>query len=256
MNIVRKKLIAGNWKLNLDRRAARELAVAVKNGARGASTGVEVAIAPVATAFSEVKDGLGGDSVMMLGQNCYQESSGAFTGEISPPLLKDAGCAGCIIGHSERRQLFGETDEGVHLKLKALLEAGMVPVLCIGETLEERESGSTESVVLGQLAGAIGDLSADTLASLVIAYEPVWAIGTGRTASPSDAQEVHQAIRAWVSKELSAELADSVRILYGGSVKPENAAELLARTDIDGALVGGASLKAESFLAIIAAAGN
>lgn len=251
---MRTKLIAGNWKLNLERKAARELAVAIKNGVRAKGHGVEVAVAPVATSFAEVEDALAGGPVMMLGQNCYHENHGAFTGEISAPLLRDAGCGGCILGHSERRQLFGETDAGIQKKLRAVLEADLVPVLCVGETLEEREAGATQRVVLGQLAGSLGDLPSESLERLVVAYEPVWAIGTGRTASPSDAQEVHAAIRKWLADRFGDRLAQSIRLLYGGSVKPDNASELLAQPDIDGALVGGASLKAESFLAIISAA--
>lgn len=251
---MRTPLIAGNWKLNLDRKAARELAVSLKNGTRKVMGNVDVAIAPVATALVDVADGLAGSSIMLLGQNCYHEPHGAFTGEVSASLLHDAGCGGCILGHSERRQLFGETDDGVRQKLASVLEAGLVPIVCVGETLEEREAGTTNQVVLRQLAGALEGFEATDLKTLVIAYEPVWAIGTGRTASPSDAQEVHAAIRSWLSERLGGEASQAIRLLYGGSVKPDNAADLLGQTDIDGALVGGASLKAESFLAIISAA--
>jgi triosephosphate isomerase len=215
---------------------------------------VDVCVAPVATALYAVAQSMADTEILLAGQNCYHASQGAFTGEVSPELLRDAGASHCIVGHSERRTLFAETDEGVNLKLKALLKNDLVPILCVGETLAQRDAGDTQSVVLGQLDAALEGLSATQLKTLVVAYEPVWAIGTGRTASPADAQAVHAAIRARISATHGEGLAEGLRILYGGSVKPSNAAELLAQPDIDGALVGGASLSAELFVPILEAA--
>lgn len=249
--MARTPFIAGNWKLHKTLAEAEALARAIADGPR---EGVDVLVAPVATAITTVVAALADSGVAVAGQNCHQENSGAFTGELSPALLLDAGCSHCIVGHSERRTLFGETDAGVHAKTTALLEAGLTPIVCVGETLEQREAGQTLDVVLGQVRSALEGVDASRV---VLAYEPVWAIGTGRTASPADAQEVHAAIRETLrslSGEGGGEVAQGVRILYGGSVKPNNAAELLAEPDIDGALVGGASLKAETFLPIIAAA--
>jgi triosephosphate isomerase len=201
-----------------------------------------------------VRGALEGSSIGLAAQNVYPEDHGAFTGEVSAPLLKDAGCQYCIVGHSERRHIMGETNGTVHAKTKALLAHDMQPIICVGETLEEREAGNTLKTVLSQLAAALKDIDPSVASHAMVAYEPVWAIGTGRTASPSDAQSVHAAIRAQVEQTHGAALARSLRILYGGSVKPANAAELLAQPDIDGALVGGASLVAESFAAIVNAA--
>jgi triosephosphate isomerase len=249
----RKQLIAGNWKLHNTIAESVALARAIREGA--ASARCDIAVAPVFTALSAVREALNGSNVALSAQDVHWEKKGAFTGEVSAPHLKDAGCAYGIIGHSERRQFFGETDETVRKKVRALLDAGLRPILCIGETLEQREQGATLGVSIGQTLAGIAGFSNEALAELVIAYEPVWAIGTGKTATPADAQAVHAGIRAALANDRGAAFAEKVRILYGGSMKADNAKELLAQPDIDGALVGGASLKADSFLAIVAAAG-
>jgi triosephosphate isomerase (TIM) len=248
----RRPLVAGNWKLYKTLAESRALSAALK-AAVGPDSVAEVVVAPVYTALSTVADELAGSPIALAAQDVYPEPEGAFTGAVSAPLLADVGCSYCIVGHSERRQLFGETDASVHRKLEALLERGIRPILCVGETLEHRESGSTFDVVLGQLDRGLGDISAERLTTLVVAYEPVWAIGTGKNASPSDAQEVHARIRARIAETKGRALAEGLRILYGGSVKPDNAKDLLAQPDVDGALVGGASLKAETFLPIVRA---
>ncbi len=256
----RTPFIAGNWKLHHTVSAAIDLTGQIVEAwealdrAAGPDNTVEVCVAPVATSLYAVAQAMADSAVFLAGQNCFQEANGAFTGEVSPALLRDAGASHCIVGHSERRTLFGETDAAVALKVRALLAAGLVPILCVGETLAERDAGETESVVLRQLRGALDGLSADALGDLIVAYEPVWAIGTGRTASPGDAQAVHAAIRAHLRSSFGEALSDGLRILYGGSVKASNAAELLAQPDIDGALVGGAALTADQFVPIIAAA--
>jgi triosephosphate isomerase len=248
----RRPLIAGNWKLH--NTLAESVALAKTVSAGVADARAEVVVAPVFTALTAVREALQGSSVALSAQDVYWQPKGAFTGEVSAPLLKDAGCTYCIIGHSERRQFFGETDETVRRKLGALLEAQLRPIVCVGESLEQREQGATVGVVLGQVAAGLAGFSSEALSELVIAYEPVWAIGTGKTATPADAQEVHAAIRAQLRAERGAAFSDRVRILYGGSVKADNAAELLGQADIDGALVGGASLVADQFMAIVAAA--
>lgn len=249
----RTPLVAGNWKLHRTVSESVELARAVLHRLPR-ETVAEVVIAPVFTALHAVHQALGEASRLGLAaQDVYWEDQGAFTGEVSAPLLKDVGCSHVIVGHSERRQYFGEQDDWVRRKAGALLSHGLTPIVCIGETLAEREAGETEGVVLGQLDAVIAGLDRAALPRIVIAYEPVWAIGTGRTARAEDAQAVHAAIRARLTSQFG-DPADRVRILYGGSVKPENAAELLGQPDIDGALVGGASLSADSFLAIAAAA--
>jgi triosephosphate isomerase len=217
----------------------------------GSGLACDVVVAPVATSFSAVREAIDGATVGLSAQNTFWEDSGAFTGELSPALLLDAGCAYCIVGHSERRQYFGETDAGVRKKVAALLAHGIVPIVCVGESLEQREAGKTLEIVLGQVEAATDGLDARTLASLVVAYEPLWAIGTGRTAKAEDAQEVHEAIRGRLAELKSSSWAASVRVLYGGSVKPSNADDLLAQPDVDGALVGGASLSADDFIPII-----
>lgn len=254
MSNKRTPLVAGNWKLHKNLGETTALCEALVT-AVGQSEAVEVVVAPVFTALTTAKAALAGSRIGLSAQNLYFESSGAFTGEVSAAMLKDAGCTHVIIGHSERRTLFGESDHAVAQKTRAALEAGLTPIVCVGETLEEREAGKTEAVVLGQLKGGLGELSSSDLAKVVVAYEPVWAIGTGRTAAPSDAQAVHAAIRATLIELGSEAVGGGIRILYGGSVKPGNAKELMAEVDIDGALVGGASLDAESFSAIVAAAG-
>ena len=248
----RVTFVCGNWKLNKTVAEAVELTRAVAAGIAGTS-GVDVGVAPVATAILPVVEAAAGSRILVGGQNCYHESSGAFTGELSPPLLKDAGCRFVIVGHSERRQLFGETDAGVNQKVKAVLAADLLPIVCVGETIDERQAGRTMDVVRGQLQGALDGLSAAQIGGLVIAYEPVWAIGTGHTATTEQAQEVHAEIRTLL-RQLAGALADDIRIQYGGSVKPSNAAGLLSQPDIDGALVGGASLKADDFVGIVKAA--
>ena len=246
----RKPLIAGNWKLHNTIAESQTLAGAI---AAHVGTGVpcDVVVAPVATSIAAVRESLRGSVVGLSAQNTHWEDSGAWTGELSPALLVDAGCGYCIIGHSERRQFFGETDAGVRKKVSALLVHKVVPILCVGESLEQREAGETLKVVLGQVEAATEGLDAVALAPLVVAYEPIWAIGTGRTAKAEDAQEVHLAIRGHLSALKGRSWADSVRILYGGSVKPSNAHELLSQPDVDGALVGGASLSTDNFIPII-----
>ncbi|HSN83451.1 MAG TPA: triose-phosphate isomerase [Polyangiales bacterium] len=246
----RKPMIAGNWKLHNTIAQSKELAGAIAAHV-GGGLACEVVVAPVATSLSAVRQATDGTAVGLSAQNTHWEDSGAFTGELSPLLLLDAGCSHCIVGHSERRQYFGETDAGVRKKVSALLVHKIVPIVCIGESLEQREAGKTLDVVLGQIEAATDGLDAVALAPLVVAYEPIWAIGTGRTAKAADAQEVHRAIRERLGELKGQSWATSVRILYGGSVKPGNADELLAEPDVDGALVGGASLSAEDFIPII-----
>ncbi len=248
----RRPLVAGNWKLHNTLTASVALARAVRDGTQSATA--EVAVAPVFTALSAVHEALRGSSVALSAQNVYFQDKGAFTGELSAPLLKDVGCSYCIVGHSERRQFFGETDDSVRKKVRALLAHGIAPIVCVGESLEQREQAATLGVVLGQVTGCLAGFDTSALSALVIAYEPVWAIGTGKTATPADAQTVHAAIRARLAHERGEDFASKTRILYGGSVKADNAQELLQQPDIDGALVGGASLVPEQFMAIVAAA--
>jgi triosephosphate isomerase len=247
----RRQLVAGNWKLHNAIEPSLALASSVRERTKDALG--EVVVAPVFTALASVRDALRGSHVGLAAQDVYFQEKGAFTGEVSAPLLKDVGCTYGIIGHSERRQLFGESDELVRKKLRALLASAIAPIVCIGESLEQREQGATVGVVLGQLLAAIAGSDTSELGSLVVAYEPVWAIGTGKTATPDDAQAVHAAIRAQLAHDRGDAFAQQVRILYGGSVKADNARELLAQRDIDGALVGGASLVADQFVAIAAA---
>lgn len=249
----RRALVAGNWKMFNTVRESVALAQAVATQGR-AGPRTDVVVAPVFTALAAVGEALRGSHVALSAQDVYWENKGAFTGEVGPAMLKDVGCAYCIVGHSERRQYFAETDAMVNRKVVALQDAGLVPIACLGETLAEREGGTTFEVLRRQLEGMLSGLSADRVRTLVIAYEPVWAIGTGRTARPGDAQAAHAFLRDRVHAA-HGDVADSVRILYGGSVKPDNAAELLAQPDIDGALVGGASLDAGAFARIIQAAG-
>jgi triosephosphate isomerase len=255
MSARRKSIVAGNWKMNLDAAKARALTEAV--AARHAeAAGVDLVLCPPAVYATTVAAALGihggvsPSGVALGGQNTHDKESGAFTGEVAPGMLRDIGCRYCILGHSERRSLFGETDSIINAKVKATLAAGLTPIVCVGESLEERESGRTEIVVTEQVLGSLAGLSADELAKIVVAYEPVWAIGTGKVATPGQAQDVHALIRSLLSRLASPAVADTIRIQYGGSVKPDNAAELASRPDIDGALVGGASLKADDFLAI------
>ncbi len=243
-------LLAGNWKLNGARNEARALAEAVAKGCEDVDDR-EVMIAPTFTALCAVARVLDGTKVKLGGQNLYWEDSGAFTGEVSGPMLAETGCSYVIIGHSERRQFFGDTDYSVAKKVGAAHKAGLAPVLCVGETLEQRENGATLGIVETQLRHGLVNLPQQGYGALVVAYEPVWAIGTGETATPEQAEEVHSAIRGILESILDGEKAAGVRILYGGSVKPSNIDELMACPNINGALVGGASLDAEDFLSIV-----
>lgn len=247
---MRTPVIAGNWKMFKTIGEAIAMVNELKPLVVGVA-GVEVVVAPVFTALSSVAGALAGSNVRVAAQDCFWEDEGAFTGEVSPNLLNDAGCSYVIIGHSERRQFFGETDETVSKKTKSVISAGLTAIVCVGETLAEREGDRTFAVIESQLTGGLNGLTAESLRQVVIAYEPVWAIGTGKTASDVQAQEVHAFIRGLVARLFDQFVADDVRILYGGSVKPDNVKGLMAQPDIDGALVGGASLKADSFAAIV-----
>ena len=247
---MRTPIIAGNWKLNNTVSESVSLTTALKPLVAGC-TGVEIIVAPPFTALASVSSAIAGSNIQLAAQDVYWEDSGAFTGEVSAPMLKDVGCDYVIIGHSERRQYFGETNESVNQKVKAALAHGLKPIICVGEQLEERETGQTETIIESHVTGGIAGLSESDLLSCVIAYEPVWAIGTGKTATPDQAQEVHNFIRGLLTSAYSTEVASQIRIQYGGSVKPENASELMAQPDVDGALVGGASLEAESFAQIV-----
>ncbi len=250
---MRTPFVVGNWKLNKTIAESLALVTELKNQL-GAVKGVAVGVAPAATALHAVAKRLEGSAIATCAQNCYWETSGAWTGEASAPLLADAGATWVIVGHSERRQFFGDTNESVGKKAKAVLAAGLGAIVCVGESLGERDSGNTLSVVDAQLAGGLAGIEASSIAKLVIAYEPVWAIGTGRTATPAQAQEVHAHIRKRIGEHLGTGAADAIRIQYGGSVKPSNAEALMSENDIDGALVGGASLEAADFIAIVKAA--
>jgi triosephosphate isomerase len=219
----------------------------------GGSESVEVVVCPVFTVLSTVSESVSGSSIEVGGQNCYLEQSGAFTGEISPEMLQDAGCRWVIIGHSERRQYFDESDAFLNEKVRFALKSGLKVMFCIGETLEEREGGTMEEVLLRQITEGLAGLKGADFDKLVIAYEPVWAIGTGVTASPEQAEDVHKFVRGVMNKTFGADVADGIRIQYGGSVKPDNAGELMSQPNVDGALVGGASLKATDFSAIVQA---
>jgi len=250
---MRKKIVAGNWKMNKVTGEAVALATAVKSAiAEGAE--VEVVLCPTFTALKTVGDILAGSSIKLGAQNMHWEKEGAFTGEISPGMLKDLGCQYVILGHSERRQFFHETDGNVNRKAKAALAAGLIPIVCVGETLEQREANQTEEVVTTQVTRSLAGLDEGGFRRVVVAYEPVWAIGTGRTATPAQAQAVHALIRQVLAKVCNPGAAQAVRIQYGGSVKPANARELFSQADIDGGLIGGAALEAASFVDIVKAA--
>jgi len=250
--MARTPVIAGNWKLNLTVEEGRSLVAGIA-AALGGEAPCEVVVCPTALGVTSAVEAAQGSPIAVGAQNCHWEESGAFTGEISAPLIKAAGASHVILGHSERRQLFGDDDAAINRRLQAALAADLTPILCVGETLEEREGGQLEDVLRTQVTGALDGIARDRLESLIVAYEPVWAIGTGVVATTEQAQEAHAFVRG-VLRELHGDWADRVRIQYGGSVKPDNAAALLGQNDIDGALVGGASLKAESFTAIIDAA--
>ncbi|MEZ6015509.1 MAG: triose-phosphate isomerase [Planctomycetota bacterium] len=248
---MRTPYVCGNWKLNLDRAGARALATAI---AQHRVSGVDVGLFPPAVYLDEVARAVAGSAVLVGGQNCCDEASGAFTGEVSAAMLKDVGATVVLLGHSERRHVYGETDELIQRKVHRALADGLQVMLCVGETLEERDSDQTESVVVRQMTAGLAGVGRDLLHAVSIAYEPVWAIGTGRTATPAQAGAVHRFARGVFAGLYDDAAAAAVRILYGGSVKADNAAELLADAHIDGALVGGASLRADSFLPIIDAA--
>jgi triosephosphate isomerase len=247
---MRKPIVAGNWKMNKTVAEALELVKGIKAELSDVS-GVDVVLCPPFTALHAVRKAIDGTAIDLGAQNAHWEKSGAYTGEISVEMLREVGCHYVILGHSERRQYFKETDEMVNRKAKAVLAAGLFPIVCVGETLAEREAGRTEQVVTTQVRGSLAGLSANDLLRTVIAYEPVWAIGTGRTATPQQAQEVHALIRKLLAQMADAHVAQSVRIQYGGSVKPTNAKELFGQPDIDGGLIGGASLEARSFIDIV-----
>jgi len=248
----RRPLIAGNWKMNLSLDDSVNLVKEIGAGMSGVK-GVEVLVAPPFTALSTIRQAIGDTGIFLAGQNMNSEISGAYTGEVSGRMLQGAGCTHVILGHSERRALFNETSEMIDLKVKMAVLLGLIPIICIGETLEEREAGRTFDVIKEQLNLSLHNFKADELMlpSNILAYEPVWAIGTGKTATPDQAQEVHLFIRKWIEGTFDTKTANQVRILYGGSVKPENVVDLMSQADIDGALVGGASLKADLFVKLI-----
>ncbi len=248
---MRKPVIAGNWKMYKLLGQAVDTAVALKPLVANASH-CEVVIAPVFTALKTVADRLDGSNIAVAGQDCaVQNEFGAHTGEVSAAMLKDVGCSHVIIGHSERRQFYGETDGSVNRKVLAALASGMTAIVCVGEHLAERDAGKAEPVVKEQLIGSLAGLTVSDMERIIIAYEPVWAIGTGKTATPEQAQEMHGHIRRTIANSHGEGVAKAVRILYGGSVKPDNISSLMVQDDIDGALVGGASLEAESFASIV-----
>lgn len=249
---MRRPLIAGNWKMHCTRNEAMNLVNDIADKI-GANPPADVAVAPSYLAIALVVEQARHLPIQVGAQNCHFEKKGAFTGEVSLEMLKDAGATFVIVGHSERRHVFGETDELIHKKMDVVLTEGLQPILCIGETLEERDGDKTLDVVMHQLSTAFEGMGSEQALRSVIAYEPVWAIGTGRTATPDQAQEVHKFIRGWLAESFG-DAAQRIRIQYGGSVNSKNAKELLSQPDVDGALVGGASLKADSFAAIIAAA--
>lgn len=253
--MARRCFIAGNWKMNNTVAQAQALVRELRGAVAMVRDRVEVAVAPPFTALWAVARALEDSNISLAGQHCHDQASGAFTGEVSAQMLKEVGCQYVILGHSERRQFFAETDEGVNRRTRAALGAGLTPIVCFGETLAEREASRTLEVVTRQVKGALAGFTAQQGEGLVLAYEPVWAIGTGKTATSRQAQEVHAHVRALLGELWGAPTAQVVRIQYGGSVKPDNAAELLGQPDIDGALVGGASLKAADFAAIVKARG-
>ncbi len=250
---MRKKFVAGNWKMNLNASEAQSLAAELKEQfemCENADT-IDVAVCPPFVYLSSVTAALKGSAIASGAQNMYFEGNGAYTGEISVEMLKDVGCQYVIVGHSERRHVIGETDELINKKLHAALANGLKPILCVGELLEEREKGQTEAVIERHLREGLKNVGKEQMANVTVAYEPVWAIGTGKTATPAQAQETHKFARKILADMFDNETAQAARIQYGGSVKPSNAAELMSQPDVDGALVGGASLKADDFMGII-----
>lgn len=250
---MRTPIVIANWKLNKTVGEAVRFASALRDTV-SVVDGVEIVVAPAFTALSSVSSALGESNIHLAAQDVFWEDNGAFTGEVSPAMLKDVDCEYVIIGHSERRQYFGETNDSVNKKVKAALSSDLKPIVCVGESLEDREAGRTESVIDDHVRNGLAGIPPDALLSTVIAYEPVWAIGTGVTATPDQAQLAHLFIRSLLSELYSVDLAAAVRIQYGGSVKPENTSELMAQPDVDGALVGGASLEVESFAQIVKSA--
>jgi triosephosphate isomerase len=250
---MRKKVIAGNWKMNNDLKETQNLLSKLTSGISVDNLNCDVIVCPPFTSLSEAYTLLKGTRVKLGAQNMYFESSGAFTGEISAAMLKGVGCEYVILGHSERRNIFSESDELINTKIKKANASGLKPIFCIGELLEERESGITEKVIEKQIKSGLNNISPEEMGNMIIAYEPVWAIGTGKTASPEQAQDVHKFIRDLINDKYGASISDKIVIQYGGSVNNKNARELLSQKDIDGALVGGASLKADSFIDIIQA---
>ena len=244
-------LIVGNWKMNGTQSQCFELAVKIASGVHEKPSSAEVVIAPPYTALAQVKTALENSAIKLAAQNCHWEEKGAFTGEISPVMLKDSGCEFVILGHSERRHILGESDRVIAQKLTAALRNNLRPILCVGETLKERRSGRTASIIGRQLRTALKDLAETGIEKIEIAYEPVWAIGTGQTATPDQVSQVHQRIRRFLRKKLGDSKGNQIRVLYGGSVNPENARTLIQTPDVNGLLVGGASLKAETFLPIV-----
>ena len=248
---MRRPFIAGNWKMNLGRASAVALATELAEKAAGVE-GVDLAVCPASVHLDAVGAAVAGTKVALGAQNMYHEPKGAFTGEISAAMLCDVGCTYVILGHSERRHVLGESDEDVNQKVHAALEAGLLPIVCVGELLSEREADQTLDVIRRQFDGSLAGVSAEQMGKIVIAYEPVWAIGTGKVATTDQAEGVHLDLRKIMQDRYNEEVAQSVRIQYGGSVKPDNAADLLNQPNIDGALVGGAALKADSLLGIVA----
>ncbi len=250
MNPKRRPILAGNWKMNMTATQARDLASKVLPLVAGTKER-DIVLGPPFTSIAAVAEVIKGTNIALSAQNLHWEDKGAFTGEISADMLLDSGCKYVIIGHSERRQYFGETDETVNKKVKQALKKGLLPIMCVGETLAEREAGRLNDVISRQVTGGLKDVAADEMKKVVIAYEPVWAIGTGKTATPEQANEVHALIRGKARSLYGAEIAEGLRIQYGGSVTPDNVSQLMAMPDIDGALVGGASLKPDSFAALV-----
>ena len=249
---MRRLFIAGNWKMNMDRASAVALAEGIAKQAADYGD-IDFAVCPPSVYIDAVVDAVKGSPVGVGAQNCYFEAKGAFTGELSAEMLCDIGCNCVILGHSERRHIMGESDAMINKKVRRALEVGLTAIVCVGELLEERKAGATMDVVASQFAGSLAGLTAEQMKQVVIAYEPVWAIGTGEVATPEQAEEVHAGLRKVMQFRYNQEVAESVRIQYGGSVKADNAKELLGQPNIDGALVGGASLKVDSFLGIAAA---
>ena len=248
---MRKTVIAGNWKMNNDLKESEKLIVELKKLLQNEKPNCDVIVCPPFTSLSESSKLVSGSIIKLGAQNMHFEDSGAYTGEVSASMLKSVGCEYVILGHSERRAIFGESNEMINKKIKKALSAGLKPIFCVGELLEERENGTTNDVIKRQVLKGLGGITAEDMKNIIIAYEPVWAIGTGKTASPAQAQAVHEFIRDLIEIDFSLEVANDLVIQYGGSVKSDNAKELLSQKDIDGALVGGACLKADSFMGII-----